>query len=211
MTMKYIQFILFAVLAALCAGCSDNRPDAEVIESLRGIYPGGAKFCYYYEPRIISRGSEIVPKLIEASYDADPNMRKSVAFCLGDIATEAAVDRLIEMADDEEIGRMVWSRLGTAANPKAIPKLEEKLASHPNDTSKFFLLRSLIACGDRTRLDQLLELMKTMKNRDLVHSINLTFEKLAKRQFHDNPNEIEEWLKTYQPKQNDVQPTAAAE
>lgn len=209
--MKYIQFILFVVLTALCAGCSDNRSDAEVVESLRGIYPGGFKFCYFYRPRVISRGSEIVPELIEASYDADPKMRKSAAFCLSNIGAEAAVDRLIAMADDDEIEKTIWSCLGTAANPKAIPKLEEELASHSSNISKILLLKSLIACGDRTRLDQLFELMKTTENRDFVHLINLTFEKLAKRQFHDNPDEIEEWLKTYQPKQNDVQPTATAE
>jgi len=190
--MRIIQSTI-VIASILLSGCSDNRPDEEVVEGLRGLYPGGMKFGQY-KSRVISRGSEIVPELLNASHDTDPKMRESVARCLGLIGADEAVDRLIEMADDNEIEDTVWIALGYSESPKAVPKLEEEFNAHSDDRSRGRLLIALAECGDTTRLRELLEIMKTTKLEGHIYHGNQVFEKIAGRKFYKDTNKIEAWL-----------------
>ncbi len=187
------------VFGFLGAGCADNRPDAEVVEGLRGLYPGDWAFQRYKE-RVIARGEEIVPELIAASHDSDPEMRESVARCLGHIGSDAAVDRLIEMADDDEIEDTVWIGLSYAGDSKAVPKLEEELASHDSERARGRILITLAECGDRTRLWELLDLMKTSSLPGHVYHANQAFEEIAGKRFGKDPAKIELWLRTTYPR-----------
>ncbi|MCK5920844.1 MAG: HEAT repeat domain-containing protein, partial [Methylococcales bacterium] len=124
--MKYIGYINLLALSLCLVSCKDDRPDAEVVEGLRGMYPGGGEFGRYKE-RVVSRGIAIVPELIVASKDPDSQMRESAYRCLGHIGSAEAVERLIVMADDDDIEDTIWIALSYAGSPKAIPKLEEEL------------------------------------------------------------------------------------
>ncbi|WP_411845568.1 HEAT repeat domain-containing protein [Roseibacillus persicicus] len=194
--MKIIyRLILCLSFSIVFASCEDNRPDSEVVEGLRGLYPGGAKYGRY-EPKVISREEQIVPELIEASKDEDSQMRESVARCLGLIGTEDAVARLIEMADDDEVEDTVWIALGYSGSPKAIPKLKEELADHLDSRSRGRILISLAECGETAHLDDLLAVMKTSKLQGHVYHANQAFEKMAGRRFGKDTAKIEAWIKS---------------
>ncbi|MGJ8639659.1 MAG: HEAT repeat domain-containing protein [Opitutaceae bacterium] len=147
-----------------------------------------------HKSTVVLRDAEIVPELIDASNDADPQMRDAVARCLGAIGSDEAVERLIEMADDDEIEEAVWIALGDAKNSKAIPKLEEELASHLSQRARSQLLITLADCGDRTRLYDLVEVMENSDFQGHVHSANRIFEEIAGRKFYKVPYGVRAWL-----------------
>ncbi|MCX6855295.1 MAG: HEAT repeat domain-containing protein [Verrucomicrobia bacterium] len=191
--MKTSSIVTLLAVISL-AGCSDNRPDADLVEGLRGLYPGGSEFGAY-SSRIIGRGAEIVPELIKASRDTDPKMRESASRCLGQIATDEAVNRLIEMTSDDQIKETIWIALSYAANPRAIPTLQAELASHADSRSRGRLLITLAECGDASPLSALLEYMKASNLDGHIYHANLVFEKLAGKRFNKDTKKIEEWLR----------------
>lgn len=199
--MKFIGYTILIGLSLLLCACGDSRPDAVVVEGLRELYPGGFRFGRYKD-RVVSRGEEIVPELIAASRDHDAQMRESVARCLGHIGGDKAVERLLEMADDDEIEDTIWIALSYTRSAKAIPKLEEELASHSDSRSRGRLLITLAECGDMSRLDELLEMMKTSKLNGHIYLANQAFEQIAGRRFNKDTAKIEAWLKTRKPGQN---------
>lgn len=193
-------FIINCLTAISLVSCSDDRPeidgrsDDDVVEGMRIFYPGGKGFGEY-SSRVISRGAGIVPELIEASRDSDSKMRESAARCLGQIATDEAVTRLIEMTSDDEIEEGIWIALSYAASPRAIPVLQAELSSHSDPRSRGRLLMTLVECGDTSHLEDLLEYMKTSSLPGHIYHANLVFEKIAGRRFNKDTNKIEDWLR----------------
>src|SRR5262249_46762197 len=129
-----------------------------------------------------------------ASKDSDPKMRESTARCLGLIGSDAAVLRLIDMADDKQIEETVWIALGYSKSPKAIPKLEEELASQTEEPARGRSLITLAECGDRSHLKQLLDMMKTTKLKGHIYGANQVFESIAQKRFNKDTVKIEKWL-----------------
>ena len=193
-------FIITWMAAIALLGCSDNRPevdgrsDDDVVEGMRIFYPGGQGFSEY-SYRVIIRGAGIVPELIAASRDTDSKMRESAARCLGQIATDEAVTRLIEMTSDEENEEGIWIALSYAASSRAIPVLQAELSSRSDPRSRGQLLMTLVEYGDTSQLPDLLEYMKTSCLPGHIYHANLVFEKLAGRRFNKDTKKIEEWLR----------------
>ncbi|MEO0416446.1 MAG: HEAT repeat domain-containing protein, partial [Verrucomicrobiota bacterium] len=106
-----------------------------------------------------------------------------------------AVERLIVMADDDVIEETVWIALSYSRSPRAIPKLEEELASHDDQRSRGSLLIALAECGDMSRLEELLEMMKTTTLEGHVYHANQVFETIAGTRFNKDTAKIEVWLK----------------
>jgi HEAT repeat protein len=208
-------FIITWVAAIALSGCSDNRPevdgrsDDDVVEGMRIFYPGGEGFSEY-SSRVIIRGAGIVPELIAASRDTDSKMRESAARCLGQIATDEAVTRLIEMTSDEEIEEGIWIALSYAASSRAIPVLQAELSSRSDPRSRGRLLMTLVECGDTSQLPDLLEYMKTSSLPGHIYHANLVFEKLAGRRFNKDTKKIEEWLRERNAEVEAFQEAAAA-
>lgn len=197
-TYQLIAFVIFLFLG--CNDCTTHHSsDDVVVEGLRGLYPGGSDFCDY-KSKVVERGQGIIPELITASKDADPQMRESVARCLGSIGTDDAVSRLIEMADDDKIEETVWIALSYSKSSKAIPKLVEELESHSTLKHRGRLLIALAECGDKTRLNQLLDVMKTTTYPGHIYGANEAFEKVAGKRFYKNTDKIEKWLMEEQQK-----------
>ena len=136
-----------------------TQSDYSLVHNLRTFYPGGAFFSVY-EKLLISRGEEIVPELIEASFDSDPKMRESAARVLGRIGGPLAVKRLINMAGDPEIKYYVWVSIGFAADRSAIPVLEELLRNETSESNRERLTLTLVRCGDHSLLDDLKDIVE---------------------------------------------------
>ena len=170
------------------------RSNSEIVDSFRGINPGGLRHTILTD-LAISRGEEIVPELIEASYQDDPKYRSSLIRVLGSIGGDLAVARLVELAvAGDDLEGNLWTAISFSQDPRFIPILEEKLKENLTERERGNVLITLAEIGGRGQLRELLEYMKKTELRGHFYRSNRAFEDIADKQFNKDVSQIESWL-----------------